>query len=344
MDFSIMFWGDVNQGVDPADKYRLLFDAARYADDNGYAALWVPERHFHPWGGLFPNPVVLCSALAQCTKRIRLRAGSVVVPLHHPVRIAEDWAVVDNISGGRVEIAAATGWKADDFVLAPERYEKRKTEVWDAIDTVRALWRGETYSGKNGKGVDVQVPVYPKPIQAELPVWVTSFGSIRTVTKSGGSGYNLLTHLLGQEFSDVEKKVQQYRAYRVQSQFAGPGKVALMLHTFLGDDLAKVREIVRAPFSGYLRQSADLMVPADKRAEWDSADPALVSEMVNIAFERYFETASLMGTPQTCRPIVERLASIGVTDICCLVDFGVEPSLVMKSLEYLTELKRSVGA
>ena len=139
MDFSLMFWGDVNHGVDHSDKYRLLFDVARYADANGYAALWVPERHFHPWGGLFPNPVVVCGALAQATKRIRLRAGSVVVPLHHPVRIAEDWSVVDNMSGGRVEIAAATGWKADDFLLAPERYEKRKTEVWDAIDTVRAL-------------------------------------------------------------------------------------------------------------------------------------------------------------------------------------------------------------
>lgn len=339
-----MFWGDVDRGVDPKDKYRLLFDVARYADANGYSALWVPERHFHPWGGLFPNPSVVCSALAACTTRIRLRAGSVVVPLHHPVRIAEEWSVVDNISGGRVEIAAATGWKADDFVIAPDRYESRKTELWETLDIVRALWRGERYKGLNGKGVPVEVPIYPQPIQKELPLWVTSFGSIRTITGAGGAGFNLLTHLLGQQFEDVEKKVQQYNAYRAQANLSEPGKVALMLHTFVGPDAARVKEIVREPFSSYLRQSADLMIPADQRAQWEATDPTLVAEMVDMAFDRYFNSASLMGTPDSCRDTVERAADIGVTDLCCLVDFGVAPELVMESLVHLTELKRSATA
>lgn len=339
-----MFWGDVDHGVDPADKYKLLFDVARYADENGYSALWVPERHFHPWGGLFPNPSVVCSALAAVTKRIRLRAGSVVVPLHHPVRIAEEWSVVDNISGGRVEIAAATGWKADDFVIAPERYESRKADLFDNLDTIRALWRGASFHGPNGKGATVDVAIYPRPIQAELPVWVTSFGSIRTITGAGGAGFNLLTHLLGQTFDDVEKKVQQYNAYRAQAHLAEPGHVALMLHTFLGADAARVKEIVREPFSAYLRQSADLMIPAEQRASWESTDPALVAEMVDMAFDRYFDTASLMGTPDACLDTVERAADIGVTDICCLVDFGVSPDLVMESLVHLTQLKRAVNA
>ena len=342
MQFSLMFWGDVNHGVDPADKYRLLFDVARYADANGYAALWVPERHFHPWGGLFPNPSVICSALAAVTTRIRLRAGSVVVPLHHPVRVAEEWSVVDNMSHGRVEMAVATGWKADDFVIAPSMYENRKTDVWDAIETIRSLWRGGTYKGPNGKGLEVEVPVYPKPIQPELPIWVTSFGSLRTITSAGGGGFNLLTHLLGQTFEDVEKKVQQYTAYRSRGQFAAPGQVALMLHTFIGTDVAKVKETVRAPFSAYLRQSADLMVPADQRAAWESLEPHLVAEMVDIAFDRYFDTASLMGTPATCLDTVMQAAEIGVTDICCLVDFGVEPAKVMESLAHLTEVQRQV--
>ena len=89
MDFSIMFWGNVRDGSERPNAYRLPIETAKYADANGYAALWVPERHFHPWGGLYPKPSVVCAALAAVTKRIRLRAGSVVVPLHHPIRIAE---------------------------------------------------------------------------------------------------------------------------------------------------------------------------------------------------------------------------------------------------------------
>lgn len=343
MEFSLMFWGDVTQGVDPNDKYRLMLDVARYADANGYAALWVPERHFHPWGGLFPNPSVACAALAAVTTRIRLRAGSVVVPLHHPVRIAEEWSVVDNLSRGRVELAVATGWKADDFVLAPHKYENRKAEVWDDLATVRALWRGERYQGTNGRGLPAEVAIQPRPVQPELPLWVTSFGSIRTISGAGGAGLGLLTHLLGQRIEDVEQKVAQFNAYRAKEGLTGPGRVALMLHTYLGRSVDEVREVVRGPFSSYLRQSADLMIPADQRAQWESTDPALVGQLVDHAFNRYFETASLMGTPEGCLPLVEELEDAGVTDLCCLVDFGVAPDKVMAGLEHLTALKRMAG-
>src|SRR4029453_9228783 len=104
------------------DKYRLLLDGARFADAHGFAAVWTPERHFHAFGGLYPNPSVTRAALAAVTERIEIRAGSVVLPLHHPLRVAEEWAVVDNLSNGRVGLAFASGWHADDFVLRPESY------------------------------------------------------------------------------------------------------------------------------------------------------------------------------------------------------------------------------
>jgi acyl-CoA synthetase (AMP-forming)/AMP-acid ligase II len=88
------------------EAYRLVLDGARMADEAGLAAVWLPERHFDRFGGLFPNPSVIAAALAATTRRISLRAGSVVLPLHHPVRVAEEWSVVDNLSDGRVELWA----------------------------------------------------------------------------------------------------------------------------------------------------------------------------------------------------------------------------------------------
>ena len=61
MDFSIMFWGDVRDNTTPSTAYDLLLRTAKYADEQGYSALWIPERHFDPWGGLFPNPSVVCA-------------------------------------------------------------------------------------------------------------------------------------------------------------------------------------------------------------------------------------------------------------------------------------------
>ena len=84
--------------------------------------MWVPERHFHPLGGLFPNPAVVAAAVAARTTRIAVRAGSVVLPLHHVARVAEEWAAVDALSNGRVGISLASGWNRADFVLrSPNR-------------------------------------------------------------------------------------------------------------------------------------------------------------------------------------------------------------------------------
>lgn len=339
MDFSIMFWGNVRDGSERPAAYRLPLEVAKYADANGYAAIWVPERHFHPWGGLYPNPAVVCAALAAVTKRVRIRAGSVVVPLHHPVRIAEEWSVVDNISGGRVELSVASGWRADDFVLAPDAYAERKDGMFQSLEIVQKLWRGEKYAGKNPDGDIVESDIYPRPVQPNLPLWITSAGSIRTVADAGAGGFGLLTHLLGQGFDDLEKKIGQYRAYRSNAGLAGPGQVALMLHAFLGADRERVKELVRGSMVAYLLESADLSIPVNQRAQWEALDDTLKAQTMDRAFERYFETSGLMGTPASCRAVVERAASLGVTDICCLVDFGLPTDVILENLRYLTELK-----
>src|SRR4029453_6956783 len=99
-------------------------------DAHEFVAVWTPERHFQAFGGLYPNPAVLGAALAAITTRVGIRAGSVALPLHHPVRVAEEGAVVDNLSGGRTGVSFASGWHRDDFVLTPTPYDERKEEMF----------------------------------------------------------------------------------------------------------------------------------------------------------------------------------------------------------------------
>ena len=107
MDFSIYYWGN-DDGAGPK-KYELLLEGAKFADSHGFCAVWTPERHFHAFGGPYPNPSVTGAAVAAVTKNIAVRAGSCVVPLHHPARIAEEWAVIDNLTNGRAGMAIASG-------------------------------------------------------------------------------------------------------------------------------------------------------------------------------------------------------------------------------------------
>ena len=107
MQFSLYYWG--NDGGAGPRKYELLLEGAKFADTHGFCAVWTPERHFHAFGGPYPNPSVTGAAVAAVTQNIGVRAGSCVAPLHHPARIAEEWAVIDNLTNGRAALAIASG-------------------------------------------------------------------------------------------------------------------------------------------------------------------------------------------------------------------------------------------
>lgn len=346
-----MFFSSADQVVDH-DKYALLRNAVQFADARGFTCVWTPERHFHEFGGLFPNPALTSAALATITDRIQLRAGSVIAPLHHTVRLAEDWAVVDNLSGGRVALSFGSGWNVDDFVLAPDRYERRQAIMYDQIRSVRALWRGESVSLPNGAGRETAVRLYPTPIQRELPIWVTSSGSARTFEAAGSIGAHLLTHLIGQDLPALTQKIQVYRQARASHGFdpAG-GVVSLMLHTCIGPRDDVVRAKVRRPFSEYLRSAITLeqrsaasggAISGGHQIEPHRMSDEDMEDLLDLTFERYYRTASLMGTIDSCREVIARMSDAGVNEIACLLDFGLPDADIMDSLEYVDLLRDRV--
>ncbi|MFB8213016.1 MULTISPECIES: MupA/Atu3671 family FMN-dependent luciferase-like monooxygenase [Streptomyces] len=348
MDFGLFYFANDNEDV--SDRYRLLIEGAKFADTHDFAAVWTPERHFHAFGGLYPNPAVTGAAVAAVTERVAVRAGSVVAPLHHPVRVAEEWSVVDNLSKGRVGIAFASGWHAADFLLRPEGYATRRSGLIDTVKSIRGLWRREPASYVDGAGESVEVTVFPPPVQSELPVWLTSAGNPQTFREAGEMGAGVLTHLLGQGVDVLEKRIAEYRqSFRDHhDESEGDGHVALMLHTFIGSDREAVRETVRAPFSKYLASSFDLVIHAAKAAgenavalDLNTMTQSDIDFMVGQAFDRYFQTSGMFGTVEDALQVCERLYAIGVDEIACLIDFGVDTDDVLNSLVHLDELRQA---
>lgn len=363
--FSLFYFasdeGEVASGGESgrAAKYDLLLDGARFADAHGFEAVWTPERHFHAFGGLYPNPSVVSAALAAVTERVHLRAGSCVSPLHHPARVAEEWAVVDNLSGGRVGISFAAGWQPRDFLLRPEGFADRKGQMLRDIETVRALWRGEERAFPGHDGEPVTVRTLPRPVQADLPVWITAAGNPETFREAGERGYHVLTHLLGQRVEDLAEKVAVYReARRAAGHDPAAGRVTLMLHAFVGDCDDAVREAVRAPMKAYLRSSIGLIqaaawafptfraqtTDAQGRFSVEGLSEEALEEVLDFSFERYFETSALFGSASTCRRQVERVRAAGVNEVACLVDFGVDADAVRAMLPALARLREDLRA
>ncbi len=341
LDFSLFYFASEDESAN-GDRYRLLLEGAKFADRHGFKAVWTPERHFHSFGGLYPNPSVVGAAIAAVTSKVQIRAGSIVTPLHHPLRIAEEWSVVDNLSHGRVGISVANGWHDRDFTLRPENFATRRDVMRQSMETVRKLWRGEPMQFPGGRGNPVEVKIYPRPIQPELPMWVTAAGNPETFRLAGEMGAGVLTHLLGQELDDLAKKIKLYRQARRDAGH-DDGCVTIALHTFVGEDLAAVKAKVHDPLCRYLADSVDLLQGLTQAlypgAEMKGLSAEEKTALIEYSFNRYFEVCGLLGTPETCRKVLAKLSAIGVDEIACLIDFGVETDAALASLELLDRVR-----
>jgi natural product biosynthesis luciferase-like monooxygenase protein len=337
MKVSLLFFAN-RESTDVPEQYALLEYASRFADNNGLHAVWVPERHFHPFGGAYPNPALAAMYVAASTARVRIRAGSVLLPLHDVLTVAEDWAFIDNVSNGRVDIAVGTGWIPNDFVLAPENYEIRKDVLFTKACALQKLWSGEPISRKNGDGLDVEVRVYPPAMQPNLNMWLTAASNIKTFEEAGSRGFNVLTALLFQTPSELAEKVDAYRKARAEAGLnPSDGTVTLMVHTFIGNSDQEVRELVRAPFIRYLRSSIDLWKGRFHHLEMSDSN-----RLAEFAFERYFRTAAMFGSLSRAEQFANSLRNVGVDEIACLIDFGVADGDVRAALPQLGTLARNL--
>ncbi|MEM1159334.1 MAG: MupA/Atu3671 family FMN-dependent luciferase-like monooxygenase, partial [Pseudomonadota bacterium] len=355
MEFSLYYWGN-DDGVG-RDKYRSLLEGARFADENGFCAVWTPERHFHAFGGPYPNPSVTGAAVAGFTRNIGVRAGSCVAPLHHTARIAEEWAVIDNLTGGRAGLAIASGWQPDDFVLRPENTPpENKPAMFRQIADLRKLWAGEPVEFPRKDGEMHAVVTQPRPISPSPELWVTTAGNPETWREAGRNGCHVLTHLLGQSVAEVGEKIEIYReALRTAGHDPANFKVTLLLHTYLSDTRDHAREVAREPMKDYLRSAAGLIkqyawaFPAFKKPKGvDNAfqlDLGSLTEeelegILDFAFERYFNDSGLFGTIEDAMARVAEVKAIGVTEVACLIDYGIEVDTILQGLTPLAEVVR----
>jgi natural product biosynthesis luciferase-like monooxygenase protein len=223
-------------------------------------------------------------------------------------------------------------------LFAPDVYEHRKEVMFRHIETIKKLWSGESVEFASVNGSSVQVSILPKPIQAQLPIWLTTAGNPETWNRAGEIGANVLAALPGYAPEDLRELIKQYREARANhGHDPQTGIVSMMVHTFVGDSNEAVKEKVRSPFTNYLRTYFRQFekIQADQ-AELTEADK---DALMAAAFNQYFQDRTLFGTPGKCVRLVEKLSELGVDELACLIDFGVDTDSVLESLNHLDELR-----
>ena len=226
----------------------------------------------------------------------------------------------------------------------------------DTITTLRSLWRGEsaTFEGPDGK--PVQIRTLPRPVQQDIPIWITTAGNPETYRQAAEQKAYVLTHLLGQSVEELAEKIRLYRETWAACGHEGEGHVTLLLHTLVGEDEDTVRELARGPMKNYLKSAVFLVkaaawnFPTFKKLSEESGQtldeyfenmpPEDMDALLDFAFERYYETSGLFGTPDRCLQMVDKLKDIGVNEIGCLIDFGAPTQVVLDHLPSLNQVRK----
>ncbi|MGW2226514.1 MupA/Atu3671 family FMN-dependent luciferase-like monooxygenase [Streptomyces formicae] len=347
LDFGVYFFGDYPQDENAPrrGKYDHLLETARFADRNGFHSVWIPERHFHSFGGLFPNPAVLAAALAGETERVRINAGSVVLPLHDPIRVAEEWSMVDNLSGGRIGIGCASGWHANDFVFFPGRFGTHKEKMYEQVEQVRKLWRGDPVRRTTGDG-EAELSLFPRPVQDAPPMYTAVVGNPASYELAARHDLGIVTNLMTQGVEQLGENIALYRRTRAAHGLdPDAGRVAVLLHTYLADDHAAARAEARDPLSRYMRASLSLFGGVANSLGHQVDLSAMSDDDLDVvfrrAYDRYCDQRALIGSPESVRPVVDGVRAAGADEVVALVDFGVDPPAMREGMHRLNDLRRT---
>jgi probable LLM family oxidoreductase len=271
MELGVVTFADVHSGVTPEQRMRDLLEEARVADELGLEVFAVGEHHRPDY--LVSSPTTALAAIAAQTERIRLSSAVTVLSSDDPVRVFQQFAHVDLISGGRAEIMAGRGSFIESFPLFGydlDDYDELFDEKLRLLLAIRGSER-VTWSGRYRAPLE-NVGIYPRPVQEQLPIWIAVGGTPQSVVRAGALGLPLAVAIIGGQPERFKPLVDLYReAYAAAGHDPSQARVAINTHAFVG---ATSEEADAAFAPAYLemmnRIGAERGWPPSGRAQYDA--------------------------------------------------------------------------
>jgi len=299
---------------------RALAEQAERAEALGFASFWLPEHHFSGASAI-PSPLLSLAAVAARTRRLRLGTTSYLLPVRHPVHVAEEVAVLDRLSGGRVILGVGRGFRSAVFAAFGVPAAEKRDRFEAALAVCRDAWAGKPVAwDADASGARTPVVVSPRPVQEpHPPVWVAAFGP-KGVAQAGRLGLPYLASPIEPE-DTLAANLARHAEALPEALRGVPRPVPVMRTVFAsrsGTTLRAVRE-------GLARQAAVLA-----RAPLSHLRRAAAADV---------DTIAILGAPDAVAERVARLRErLGVTHLVVRPAVpGVETGAVEESLALLAE-------
>jgi alkanesulfonate monooxygenase SsuD/methylene tetrahydromethanopterin reductase-like flavin-dependent oxidoreductase (luciferase family) len=212
MKFGIFIFGDNHPGLGRSNQqyYEEVLTIGEWAEELGFDSFWFGEHHFF-WHGACVSPAALIGALGQRTKRIRLGPAVRVLPLHHPLIVAEDYALADNLCQGRLNFGIGSGFSPVEYKMFGMTMEEARDRYWESFDVILKAWNQETFTHR-GKYYQIEEgSLYVKPVQKPMPpTWIAA-SSDETLVRAGELGFPIMSIPFARSSSLVEVKEKNDR-------------------------------------------------------------------------------------------------------------------------------------
>ncbi|HEY7066157.1 MAG TPA: LLM class flavin-dependent oxidoreductase [Chloroflexota bacterium] len=307
-------------------RYLEQVDAAAAA---GFDTVWATEHHFHHFGGMTPSPQMLLTLISQRVPSLRLGTSVSILPLHQPLRVAEDFAMLDVLSGGRLEFGAGRGMALSGYEELGIEYAGSQERMKEAITLIDRAWREPTFSFAGRYYQCPELTVLPRPLQQPRPpIWITASVDSASFRWIGEQGYDLM--ILPWLFPTAEQSVALYREARAAAGHAGPGRVMAMYPTHIAASAEQARVEAEPAWRHWRRLLApEMATPAANR-------PGLTGQVEermsydSVVAERHVP----FGTVAEASELVRWLESFGVTHLGLTFHFGgIDHAATLRAIE-----------
>src|ERR1044072_5487070 len=304
---------------------------ALYADQLAMRSAWIGEHHFNSLGVLSCPDLVLAYIAAR-TKHIRLAPAVTVLPLHHPIRVAAQWATLDLWSNARVDFAAGRGYDKREYLPFHVSFEDNQSIFDEGLELVRKLWAADermTYKGKHYSFEDVRIT--PKPVQQPIPTYVASF-SKPSIELAARLGCGLIVAPLAAAMSLGGLKQVADLYHESCAKFGTkPGRLMCSYFTHFADDKAQ-EDAQRARQIRYYKECVIPAFPGDPK----TAPPSyryfidMVERLQKVKPEDLTENSVLIGSPARIAETLKKVEAAGFSEVILYFNVGLKPHAQVK--------------
>jgi alkanesulfonate monooxygenase SsuD/methylene tetrahydromethanopterin reductase-like flavin-dependent oxidoreductase (luciferase family) len=321
-----------NNPRSPEQFLHEIYDQVVYADELGMHSAWVGEHHFNLLG-INPCPNILLATLAKATKHIRLAPAVVLLPVHHPLHVAEEWATLDQLSGGRVDFAAGRGYDIKEFAPFGAPFDKSAELFAEGLEV---LWRAWTEPGKwshHGEFYHFDdIEVRPRPVQSPLRPFVACFSRI-SMEMAARNDWNIIfaPFAAAMVYGSLKDGVDAYRAECAKHGHA-PRQSSCSYFVHIADD-AEEERYGRERLIRYFKDALISAFPADPK----TVPPTLryfldiVKILDGMKAEDLTSKSILVGKPEKIIEDLRVVEGSGVGEVILYFNYGLKPADVVKT-------------